>query len=165
MQNKSPRPIRGIFHKITENFKRVERVLTTRFSLILFSVGFQKIFKNSEKFQDFVQKSRSSRKIRIIRKNSNKSIQTITKINNIEFKKLQKEYSEILENNGKVRETLYCIRAGVTLTLEECDFLYKAITLHYKMQMMVEEELYFKGVMDAYYYFQRLGVIKNDNFT
>lgn len=78
----------------------------------------------------------------------------------------QKCLEKVQKNIILKKEVLYCIRAGVTLIHEECDLLYKVITLHYKMQMMVEEELYFKrGGMDAYYYFQSLGVIKNDKFT
>ena len=46
----SPRPITSNFHRIAENLKRVKRVLTIRFSLILFSVEFLKILKNSNKF-------------------------------------------------------------------------------------------------------------------
>ena len=30
------------------------------------------------------------------------------------------------------------------------------------MQIMIEEELYFKGGMDAYYYFRRLGIMKRE---
>ena len=41
----------------------------------------------------------------------------------------------------------------------ECDLLYNAMELQEKMQIMTEEELYFKGGMDAYYYFKRIGII------
>ncbi len=52
----------------------------------------------------------------------------------------------------------YKVETG--LTPIECDLLYNAIELQEKMQIMTEEELYFKGGMDAYYYFKKIGIIR-----
>lgn len=70
--------------------------------------------------------------------------------NNSEFKNLQKEYTKILDNNEKLQNILYGDKVETGLTPIECE----------KMQIMIEEELYFKGGMDAYYYFRRLGIMK-----
>lgn len=80
--------------------------------------------------------------------------------NNNEFKKIQKEYTKILDNNEKLQKILYGDKVNTGLTSIECELLYKTIELQEKMQIMTEEELYFKGGMDAYYYFKRLGIIK-----
>lgn len=80
--------------------------------------------------------------------------------NNSEFKNLQKEYTKILDNNEKLQNILCGDKVETGLTPIECDLLYNAIELQEKMQIMAEEELYFKGGMDAYYYFKRLGIIK-----
>lgn len=80
--------------------------------------------------------------------------------NNSEFKNLQKEYTKILDNNEKLQNILYGDKVETGLTPIECDLLYNAIELQEKMQIMIEEELYFKGGMDAYYYFRRLGIMK-----
>lgn len=80
--------------------------------------------------------------------------------NNSEFKKSQKEYTKILDSNEKLQNILYGDKVDTGLTHIECELLYKTIELQEKMQIMAEEELHFKGGMDAYYYFKRLGIIK-----
>lgn len=75
-------------------------------------------------------------------------------------KNLQKEYTKILDSNEKLQNILFGDKVETELTPIECDLLYKAIELQEKMQIMTEEELYFKGGLDAYYYFRRLGIIK-----
>ncbi len=80
--------------------------------------------------------------------------------NNNEFKNLQKEYTKILDSNEKLQNILFGDKVETGLTPIECDLLYNAIDLQEKMQIMTEEELYFKGGMDAYYYFKKMGIIK-----
>jgi len=79
--------------------------------------------------------------------------------NNSEFKNLQKKYTKILDSNKKLQNVLFGYKVETGLTPIECDLLYNAIELQEKMQIMTEEELYFKGGMDAYYYFKRVGII------
>lgn len=79
--------------------------------------------------------------------------------NNSEFKNLQKEYRKILDSNEKLQNILFGDKVETGLTPIECDLLYNAIELQEKMQIIIEEELYFKGGMDAYYYFKRIGII------
>lgn len=80
--------------------------------------------------------------------------------NNSEFKNLQKKYVKILDSNEKLQNILFGDKVETGLTPIECDLLYNAIELQEKMQIMTEEELYFKGGMDAYYYFKKMGIIK-----
>ena len=80
--------------------------------------------------------------------------------NNSEFKNLQKEYTKILDSNEKLQNIFFGDKVETGLTPIECDLLYNAIELQEKMQIMTEEELYFKGGMDAYYYLKKMGIIK-----
>ena len=80
--------------------------------------------------------------------------------NNSKFKNLQKEYTKILDSNEKLQNILFGDKVETGLTPIECDLLYNAIEIQEKMQIMTEEELYFKGGMDAYYYFKKMGIIK-----
>lgn len=79
---------------------------------------------------------------------------------NKEYKNLHKQYVNILDNNEKLQNLLFGDKLEDSLTFEECNLLYKIIELQEKMQVIVEQELYFKGGMDAYYYFNKLGIIK-----
>lgn len=73
---------------------------------------------------------------------------------------MQKQYTRILDNNEKIQNILFGDKIEDVLTAGEYDLLYKAIELQERIQMIVEKELYFKGGMDAYYYFRKLGIIK-----
>ena len=72
---------------------------------------------------------------------------------------MQKEYTKILDSNVKLQNILFGDTVGTGLIHIECDLLCNAIKLQEKMQIMTEEELYFKGGMDAYYYFKRIEII------
>ena len=43
--------------------------------------------------------------------------------------------------------------------MEHLDGVNNVVKLREKMQIIAEEELYFKGGMDAYYYFRRLEIL------
>ena len=87
-------------------------------------------------------------------------VRTYLQTNNKEYKDLQKQYIKILDNNEKIQNILFGDKIEDILTTEEYDLLYKAIELQERIQIIVEKELYFKGGMDAYYYFRKLGIIK-----
>ena len=87
-------------------------------------------------------------------------VRTYLQSNNKEYKDLQKQYTKILDNNEKIQNLLFGDKIEDTLTTEEYDLLYKAIELQERIQILVEKELYFKGGMDAFYYFRKLGIIK-----
>ena len=46
------------------------------------------------------------------------------------------------------------------LSAGECKDLSQVIVLYNNLQDILEKEIYFKGGMDSYYYFKRIGVIK-----
>lgn len=87
-------------------------------------------------------------------------VRTFLGKSNKEYKDLQKQYTRILDINEKIQTILFGDKIEDILTTEEYDLLYKAIELQEKIQILVEQELYFKGGMDAYYYFKRLGIIR-----
>lgn len=87
-------------------------------------------------------------------------VRTYLEKNNKEYKDLQKQYTKILDNNEKIQDILFGNKIDDLLTAGEYDLLYKAIELQERIQIIVEKELYFKGGMDAYYYFKKLGIIK-----
>ena len=41
----------------------------------------------------------------------------------------------------------------------ECEDLSQVIVLYNNLQDILEKEIYFKGGMDSYYYFKKIGVI------
>lgn len=45
------------------------------------------------------------------------------------------------------------------LSAGECKDLSQVIVLYSSLQDILEKEIYFKGSMDAYYYFKKIGVI------
>ena len=75
------------------------------------------------------------------------------------FKNLEEAHVVAIKQSSEF-EIKDIAKVETGLTPIECDLLYNAIELQEKMQIMAEEELYFKGGMDAYYYFKRLGIIK-----
>lgn len=86
-------------------------------------------------------------------------VRTYLERNNKEYKDLQKQYTKILDNNEKIQNILFGNKIDEVLTAEEYNLLYRAIELQERIQIIVEKELYFKGGMDAYYYFRRIGII------
>ena len=46
------------------------------------------------------------------------------------------------------------------LSIEESKLLAKVIILYIDLQYIVEKEIYFKGGTDAYFYFDKLWIIK-----
>lgn len=89
------------------------------------------------------------------------SVKVYLEKGNGSFKNIQKEYLEILNNNKNLQNFFYGNVIEEGLTSDECRLLSKLINLQDEMQIMAEKELYFKGGMDAYFYFCKLGIIKN----
>lgn len=46
------------------------------------------------------------------------------------------------------------------LTLRECSDFSRLIILYNDLQDIIEKEIYYKGGMDAYYYFKKIGILK-----
>ncbi len=82
------------------------------------------------------------------------------KNNNEEYNKVYQKLHNILNNNLNIQLLLDEQTLKNGLSKEECKALYKIIILYYRLQDFEEKEIYFKGGMDAYFYFKRLGILK-----
>ena len=82
------------------------------------------------------------------------------KENNEEYKNEYKKLHNILSSNLNIQRILDedIIEKGITK--EECKALSKVIILYYNLKDIEEKEIYFKGGMDAYFYFKKLGILK-----
>ena len=80
--------------------------------------------------------------------------------NNLEYKNTQQKLHNILDNNINIQKLFDEADIENGLSKEECKMLSKIIILNYKLQEIEENEIYFKGGMDAYFYFRKLGILK-----
>ena len=80
--------------------------------------------------------------------------------NNLEYKNTQQKLHNILDNNINIQKLFDEADIENGLSKEECKMLSKIIILDYKLQEIEENEIYFKGGMDAYFYFRKLGILK-----
>ena len=82
------------------------------------------------------------------------------KNSNLEYKNTQQKLHNILDNNINIQKIFDEADIEKGLSKEECKMLSKIIILNYKLQEIEENEIYFKGGMDAYFYFRKLGILK-----
>ena len=82
------------------------------------------------------------------------------KNNNLEYKNTQQKLHNILDNNINIQKIFDETDIENGLSKEEGKMLSKIIILNYKLQEIEENEIYFKGGMDAYFYFRKLGILK-----
>lgn len=82
------------------------------------------------------------------------------KNNNLEYKNTQQKLHNILDNNINIQKLFDEADIENGLSKEECKMLSKIIILNYKLQEIEEKEIYFKGGMDVYFYFRKLGILK-----
>ena len=82
---------------------------------------------------------------------------------NKDYKRLQVELNNILDNNLKIQEVVFNNDIKSVLSLEELKELARVIEIHLQMQNIAEKEIYFKGGMDAYLYFDKIGILKSNN--
>ena len=82
-----------------------------------------------------------------LRNNNKEYIELKKQIHKSMYKNLniQKLYDENILENG--------------LSSEECKDLSKIWVLYDNLEDIVEKEIYFKGGMDAYYYFKKIGIL------
>ena len=79
--------------------------------------------------------------------------------------KKNKNYREIKNKIHKIMDRNYIQKLLDETYLEnglsagECKDLSRIIVLHNNLQDILEKEIYFKGSMDSYYYFKKIGVI------
>ena len=87
-------------------------------------------------------------------------IRKYLKNNNEDYKTEYKKLHNILNNNLNIQKLLDKEVLEKGLTKDECKMLSEIIILYYNLQTFEEKEIYFKGGMDAYFYFKKLGILK-----
>lgn len=88
------------------------------------------------------------------------SVRKYLKKNNNDYIELYKKRNKILDNNLNLQKLLDEDLLEDGLSAEECKMLSKLIILEFDLQNILEKEMYFKGGMDAYYYFKKIGILK-----
>ncbi len=91
---------------------------------------------------------------------SMEDVRKYLKNNNEEYRKVYQKLHNILDNNFYIQLLLdeQILKNG--LSKGECKALSQVINLYYKLQDFEEKEIYFKGGMDAYFYFKKLGILR-----
>lgn len=79
--------------------------------------------------------------------------------NNKKYKEIKEKIHKIMNRNLNIQKLLdeNILKNG--LSSGECRDLSKILVLYDSLEDIVEKEIYFKGGMDSYYYFKRIGVI------
>lgn len=79
--------------------------------------------------------------------------------NNKNYREIKNKIHKIMDRNLNIQKLLdeTCLENG--LSAGECKDLSQIIVQYNNLQDIFEMEIYFKGSMDAYYYFKKIGVI------
>lgn len=78
---------------------------------------------------------------------------------NKNYKDIKNKIHKIMDRNLNIQKLLDKDHLEDGLSSGECKDLSQIIVLYYNLQDILEKEIYFKGSMDAYYYFKRIGII------
>ena len=78
---------------------------------------------------------------------------------NKKYSDIKDKIHKIMDRNLNIQKLLDEVISEDGLTSKECKDLSQIIVLYYNLQDILEKEIYFKGGMDAYYYFKRIGII------
>ena len=78
---------------------------------------------------------------------------------NYEYANLYKESHKILDKHPNLHKIIDEEELESGLSTAECTAFTKLLLLHYKMNDIEDEELFFAGSMNAYYYFKDIGII------
>lgn len=79
--------------------------------------------------------------------------------NNKNYREIKDKIHKIMDKNLNIQKLLDEADLENGLSTEECKDLSQVIVLYNNLQDILEQEIYFKGSMDSYYYFKRIGVI------
>lgn len=89
-------------------------------------------------------------------------VRTYLRKNNAEYKQIHRKIQDIMDSNVNIQNLIEDAPLENGLSKGECLSLSKLILLYFDLQEIVEKEMYFKGGMDAYYYFCKLGIMKTN---
>ena len=78
---------------------------------------------------------------------------------NKKYKEVKDKIHKIMDRNINIQKLLDETHLEDGLSARECKDLSQVIVLYNNLQDILEKEIYFKGVMNAYYYFKRIGII------
>lgn len=87
------------------------------------------------------------------------SIEDVRQYLTIYNNKYKEIKDKIMDKNWNIQKLLDETQLENGLSAGECKDLSKVIVLYTSLQDVLEKEIYFKGGMDAYYYFKRIGII------
>ena len=79
--------------------------------------------------------------------------------NNKNYREIKDKIHKIMDKNLNIQEFLDEADLENGLSAGECKNLSQVIVLYNNLQDILEKEIYFKGGMDSYYYFKKIGVI------
>ena len=79
--------------------------------------------------------------------------------NNKKYKEIKNKIHKIMDKNLNIQKLLDETHLEDGLSARECKDLSQVIVLYNNLQDVLEREIYFKGSMDAYYYFKKIGII------
>ena len=79
--------------------------------------------------------------------------------NNKKYIEIKDKMHRIMDRNLNIQKILHETYLENGLSAGECKDLSQIIVLYNNLQDILEKEIYFKGSMDAYYYFKKIGVI------
>jgi len=78
---------------------------------------------------------------------------------NIEYKKLLEEVDNIMESYPTLQQILEDDKE-INLTKTDCRMLQKLFNLQLDISQLEEQEIFFLGGKEAYFYFKNLGILK-----
>ena len=78
---------------------------------------------------------------------------------NKNYREIKNKIHKIMDRNLNIQKLLDETHLEDGLSAEECKDLSQVIVLYNNLQDILEKEIYFKGSMDSYYYFKKIGII------
>ena len=78
---------------------------------------------------------------------------------NKKYKEIKEKIHKIMNRNLNIQKLLDETHLEDGLSAGGCKDLSQVIVLYNSLQDILEKEIYFKGGMDSYYYFKKIGVI------
>lgn len=78
---------------------------------------------------------------------------------NKNYREIKNKIHKIMDRNLNIQKLLDETHLEDGLSAGECKDLSQVIVLYNNLQDILEKEIYFKGGMDSYYYFKKIGVI------
>ena len=78
---------------------------------------------------------------------------------NKEYKKLLDEVIELKESNPNL-QMIFEDDKDISLTKNDCKMLQKLVSLELEIRNFEEQEIFFLGGKEAYFYFKNIGILK-----